>query len=121
MINFDISLASELAFWGPLTFEPFPSFLLKKGELRPKRGFLDNVAHARENDVPIAEFMRVNNENKNLEKIREFINFIPKIEKLASELSDREGLKDYFKNRPGITEEQATNVYKYLHYVITTN
>ena len=50
-IQLDLSLASECAFAGPQSFEPFPSFLLINKEIRSKRGYLDNIAKAKESGV----------------------------------------------------------------------
>jgi len=39
----DLSLVSECAFSGATSFEPFPTFFLKKSEIRSKWGYLDNI------------------------------------------------------------------------------
>lgn len=43
--SLDISLAAKAIFSSRATtvFEPFPSFFLKKREIRTKRGYLDNI------------------------------------------------------------------------------
>lgn len=50
-IMLDLSLASECAFTGPTSFEPFPSFLLINKELRSKWGYLDNIAEAKKKGI----------------------------------------------------------------------
>ena len=42
-IIFDLSLMAECASVGPASFEPFPTFLLKKQEMREREGYLRNV------------------------------------------------------------------------------
>lgn len=78
----DLSLASECAFTGPTSFEPFPSFLLKNKELRSKRGYLDNIAEAKKTGSKTA-VKKTEDTNKDLPRIYELYKYIEKLNDVA--------------------------------------
>ncbi len=76
-----MSLAAECAFTGPGSFEPFPSFLLIKEELRKKRGYLDNVQEAKQKGSTKVE--QTNDKNKDIKTICALYKHLESIPKLV--------------------------------------
>jgi len=68
---FDLSLAaaSALSIRNTQVFEPFPTVFLKHGELREKRGFLDNVNKAKERGLKVGTAKSTDDKNKDFNKI----------------------------------------------------
>lgn len=74
----DLSLASECAFTGPTSFEPFPTFLLKNKEMRSKRGYLDEIQNAKQKGFT-GNIKWTDDNNKNLQRIFEIFGKISSI------------------------------------------
>jgi len=108
-----LSLASECAFAGPQSFEPFPSFLLLNKEIRSKRGYLDNIAEAKKSGVT-GDVKKTNDMNKDLKTIRALYKYLEPIQKISSEVSNDEELKKYLLGAKGILEKEANLLYKYI-------
>lgn len=115
----DLSLASECAFCGPTSFEPFPSFLLKNSEMRSKRGYLDNIVEAKKKGVS-GNIKKTDDANKNLERIFELYKFIDNLHDLKKKIENDVELKDHFRSI-GATEKDTIDTYKFMQYLMCTN
>jgi hypothetical protein len=75
----DISLAAKALYSTRATtvFEPFPTFFLKNNELRTKRGFLDNIKQAQLTGKNVSEAKKVDEKNKEIEKMITIFNSFP--------------------------------------------
>lgn len=99
------------------TFEPFPSFFLKDQEFRTKRGYLDNIRHAREKG---GEAKDVKESNKDIKKIRGLFKYVPSVEKCLAKCSDDMVLISTLQKQTKEPQE-AQELYKLLKYLMCTN
>jgi ubiquitin-conjugating enzyme E2 Q len=107
LVALDLSFASESALSGrnQTVFEPFPSFLLKKNQIRGKAGFLSGNYSA-EMDT-----------NKDIQKLRELASHMPDIRVLKSLTTDELTCRDYISSQI----PNGIEVYKLMRYIIATN
>lgn len=107
LVALDVSFAAEAALSGrnQVVFEPFPSFLLKKDQIRGKSGFLSG------------NYSSDMDQNKDIPKLRELTAHIPDILMLKTLCSDEISCRDYICSQ----SSYGLEVYKLIRHIIATN
>ena len=109
LVSIDLSFAAEsVTSQRSLTvFEPFPSFLLKKNQLRGKSGFLSkNQTYSTEMD-----------QNKDIQLLRQLISSIPDLLALKTSCNDEVSCREFISS----LSPDGHLTYKLIRYIIATN
>ena len=108
LVSLDFSFAAEAATSerNSTIFEPFPSFLLKKNQLRGKSGFLSAQQYSKEMDS-----------NKDTVMLRQLITAIPNLGVLKNSCVDEISCRDYLAS----VCPDGMLMYKLMRYIIATN
>ena len=103
----DLSLAAESAASGRshTVFEPFPSFLLKKNQIRGKSGFLSG------------KYSTDMDQNKDIQKLKELAAHMPVISTLKTLTQDEISCRDFISSQI----PNGIEVYKLMRYIVATN
>mmetsp|Transcript_25973 Transcript_25973/g.25555 ORF Transcript_25973/g.25555 Transcript_25973/m.25555 type:complete len:468 (-) Transcript_25973:1237-2640(-) len=112
LIMLDLSFAGEAAASAraQTVFEPFPSFLLKREQMRGKAGFLSRSGGEK--------YTSDMDTNKDIEYLRAILRTMPNPHMLKDQCSDEQTLRDYLATLIG---ENSMMTYKLLRYIIATN
>lgn len=107
LVFLDLSFASEsvASSRSSTVFEPFPSFLLKKNQIRGKSGFLSG-SYSAEMDS-----------NKDIPLLRQLITQMPDINVLKNSCTDEVSCRDYILS----LNLEGLQIYKLMRYIIATN
>ena len=109
LVSIDLSFAAEsVTSQRSLTvFEPFPSFLLKKNQLRGKSGFLSkNQTYSTEMD-----------QNKDIQLLRQLISSIPDLLAIKTSCNDEVSCREFISS----LSPDGHLTYKLIRYIIATN
>lgn len=108
LVLLDISFAAESATSGRnlTVFEPFPSFLLKKNQIRGKSGFLSGMTYSTDMDS-----------NKDIALLRNLISAIPNLNTIKSSCVDEITCRDFI----SLQCPDGLLMYKLLRYIVATN
>jgi hypothetical protein len=121
--HFDLSIAAKalLSARAATIFEPFPTFFLKKNELRDKRGNLDEIKKAQQKGVDVAKAKRTDEANKDIAVMGEIMAKLPSIESLIVGRSSEEELNSFLIQCYGGDQKKAFQAYKLMRYILATN
>ncbi len=119
----DVSLAAKALFSARATtcLEPFPTFFLKKSEIRTKRGYLDNIKQAQVTGKNVSEAKKVDEQNKDIEKMTKIMTMFPHLKELLDKSTDDESLREHLKSVYKQNTEESLLAYKLLAYIFATN
>jgi hypothetical protein len=102
-------------------FEPFPTFFLKKSEMRSKRGYLDNIKQAQITGKNVSEAKKVDEQNKDIEKMMKIFGVFPSLKEILDKSTDDESLREQLKIVYKNSTEETLLGYKLLAYIFATN
>jgi len=100
--------------------EPFPTFFLKKQEMRSKRGFLDNIKEMQVTGKNISEAKKIDEKNKDVDRLMKIFNYFPSPSEMLKKSTDEESLREYI-TTVCKDKQEALDAYKLLGYIFATN
>lgn len=108
LVGLDLSFAAEAALSARshTVFEPFPSFLLKKNQIRGKSGFLSGNTYSTEMDT-----------NKDIQQLKQLISLIPQLSIIKTTCTDEVTCRDLISS----SSPDGILSYKLMRYIIATN
>jgi hypothetical protein len=90
----DISVAAKAILSSRVTqiFEPYPTFLLKRAEIRDKRGDLDEIKKAQISGINVGNAKKVDQSNKDVQLMADIIAAIPSMDQLITNVNTEDEL-----------------------------
>lgn len=118
--HFDLSLASKAISSNRVVFEPFPTFFLKKGEIRPKNGNLDEIKIAQKNGIDVAWAKKTDENNKDTTFMQNLFAELPNVQMMCKDVNNDEELRIKL-NVILKDDEKGYKAYNMIRYILATN